>query len=311
MQQGFQTGEKAAIALVVAMACFSASASATSPVADSQRLVEIENSQSTKSGIAGLARLQASDDGPKSRTLTIAAGPTVTNPDPLFPTPAPYSAPPLTPPVSQIPVHVAPTPPTAQTAAPLPPVQSLQVPLVQAPQVPVAPAPRLPQVAPVPPTVGQAVLPAGASLDMQPLIHAKNAGVALCLGTLARASTVAIDAEHEAFSTWATSAPDIHIFQSIAIMRYSNQVAPRSASVLLVAPTISNSCEGGTVQVIPSARPCSAIQGQLMQGSKAIANLSGVSVIENSSGVRQMLLPAPGNGCVMISVGIITGAAPQ
>ena len=141
--------------------------------------------------------------------------------------------------------------------------------------------------------------------------QARDAGVGLCLDAVSRAASMAVDGDHDAFSTWATNAADAHLFQSIALMRYPNQVAPRSASVLLVTPNAAGSCEGGTVQVVPSARPCAAIQAQLMQGGKSIATLTGLPLIENLAGIRQILLPAPGNGCVMISVGLIAAQPPS
>ena len=161
---------------------------------------------------------------------------------------------------------------------------------------------------PAPQTTGS-ITPAGLPAEMQPLVHARNAGVTQCMDALSRAASTAIDTDHEAFSTWSTSAPNAHLFQSIAMMRYTNQTAPRSASVLLVTPGVAGGCEGGTVQVVPSARSCAAIQAQLMQGGKALATLTGLPLIENLAGIRQILLPAPGNGCVMISVGLIAGAA--
>ena len=175
-----------------------------------------------------------------------------------------------------------------------------------------APAATVPAGAP--PAIAAAPSPgapaAGPPAEMQPLTHARNAGVGLCLDALGRAAATAIDADHDAYSTWATRDADAHLFQSIALMRYPNQVAPRSASVLLVTPNAAKSCEGGTVQVVPTARSCAAIQAQLMQGGKAIATLTGLPLIENLAGVRQILLPATGNGCVMISVGLIAAAPP-
>lgn len=195
-----------------------------------------------------------------------------------------------------------PAPPPAPPPARQPPVPAAAAPATPSPPLAAAPAPAAPA------TTG-AIPPAGALAGMQPLAHARNAGATRCMDALAKASSTAIDADHEAFSTWSTSAPNAHLFQSIALMRYPNQTAPRSASVLVVTPTAADSCEGGTVQVVPSARSCAAIQAQLMQGGKAMVTLTGLPVIENLAGIRQILLPAPNNGCVMISVGLIAAPA--
>jgi hypothetical protein len=187
-----------------------------------------------------------------------------------------------------LPAEAVPIPPDAFTAAttPSPPIAA-GAPAITAP-------------------AATAAIPA--TSPMQPVAHARNAGVTTCLGALDKASANAIDADHDAFSTWSTGAPNDHLFQSIALMRYDNKIAPRSASVLLVTPNAANACEGGSVQVVPSARSCADIQAQLMQGGKTLASLTGLPLIENVAGIRQILLPSPGNGCVMISVGLIAGA---
>ena len=210
-------------------------------------------------------------------------------------------------PAAQLPAQAAAPAPLTSSPYPMPsdvvPIAEEKFVVLPAPAAGAAPAP--PAIDGNPPQAAAATPPA----DMQPLIHARSAGVGLCLDALGRAAGAAIDGEHDAYSTWATRDADQHLFQSIALMRYPNQVAPRSASVLVVTPTAARSCEGGTVQVVPSARSCAAIQAQLMQGGKAIATLTGLPLIENLAGIRQILLPAPGNGCVMISVGLIAAPA--
>ena len=166
--------------------------------------------------------------------------------------------------------------------------------------------------APAPATTGAiapAISPASLPGEPQPLLQARKAGVTQCLGARAKQAAIASDTGSEALSAWSPGAPDAHAFQSIALIRYPDAAAPRSAAVLLAVPTAANGCEGGAVQVVPSARSCAAIQAQLMQGGKELASLTGLPVIENATGMRQILLPAPGNGCVMISVGLIGDAA--
>ena len=222
---------------------------------------------------------------------------------------SPYPLPPDTVPIPEEIFAASPARPAPVAPAPpaLPPVRLPPAPTVAAPATPSPPLAAAP--APAAPATTGAIPPGGTLADMQPLAHARSAGATRCMDALAKASSTAIDADHEAFSTWSTSAPNAHLFQTIALMRYPNQTAPRSASVLVVTPTAADSCEGGTVQVVPSARSCAAIQAQLMQGGKAMVTLTGLPVIENLAGIRQILLPAPNNGCVMISVGLIAAPA--
>jgi hypothetical protein len=146
-----------------------------------------------------------------------------------------------------------------------------------------------------------------AAAEPQPLAHAAQAGVKACLDGLVRAANATIDAPHTAMSNWYTGAADSHVFESIVSLAYTNKVAPRAAVVLLGSPTANHGCDTSYVQVFPTARPCNEIQGDLLKDGKVVANLSGLAVTVGGNGARQLLLPAPGNGCVIVVVGLTFG----
>ena len=149
-------------------------------------------------------------------------------------------------------------------------------------------------------------LPAGfqneAVGEMQPLSQARSAGIALCLDTLTRETSLAIDGVHDAFSTWSATKPDEHTFSSIVSLRYNNQTVPRAVAILIAAPRPDHGCDGITVQIVPTARSCGAIQTALLNDGKVIANLTGLPLIENKGGMRHILLPTAGNGCTIVVV---------
>ena len=90
---------------------------------------------------------------------------------------------------------------------------------------------------------------------------------------------------------------------SIVGLSYANKAAPNGAAIMFAAPVGSNKCEGGTVQVYPSAQPCSVLQASLIKQGSTVAMLRALPVVETKNGYRDVLLPTAG-GCVLISVGL-------
>jgi hypothetical protein len=183
--------------------------------------------------------------------------------------------------------------PPAQPAPAAPPAAPAQPAPVAQPAAPAQPAPPAPEPA--------------AAAEPQPLAHAAQAGVKACLDGLVRTANATVDTQHTAMSQWYNGAVNSHVFESIVSLSYPNKVAPRAVVMLLGAPTQSQGCDTSYVQVFPTARGCAAIQGDLLKDGKVVANLSGVAVTESSTGARQLLLPAPGNGCVIVVIGLTFG----
>lgn len=160
------------------------------------------------------------------------------------------------------------------------------------------------QVAPQPPLV-----PAAGG-ELQPVMHARNAGIATCLDGIARAATGTIEAPHAAMSNWLNGAADRGPFSSIIAMTPDNRAAPNAAAFIHLSPTPAGGCQGSTVQVVPTARSCGAMQSEFSKGGRTVANLAGVPVIQRESGERYLLLQAPG-GCVIVAVNLLaTGPMP-
>jgi len=141
--------------------------------------------------------------------------------------------------------------------------------------------------------------PAG---QLQPQLHASNGGITTCVDSLARASSQAVDGEHQAFSFWDPKRPNEGTFRSIVSLRYPNPAAPRGISVIINSPGAGTACDATTLQVVATARTCAAIQSDIMKSGKAIANLTGLALIQAQQDVTYMLLPTAGDGCTIVAI---------
>lgn len=146
--------------------------------------------------------------------------------------------------------------------------------------------------------------PADAVGPLQPVLHAQQAKVTTCMDTIVRQSAAAIDGPHEAISSWTSTAPNQNLFVSMVGLSHKSPLAPNGAAVIIAAPLGPGRCEGAVVQVIPSARPCSAVQASLLQAGRTIAMLRGLAVVETRLGVRNLLMPTLGGGCTLVAVGV-------
>jgi hypothetical protein len=144
-------------------------------------------------------------------------------------------------------------------------------------------------------------VPAG---QLQPQVHASNGGITTCFDSLARASSQAVDGEHQAYSFWDKKRPNEGTFRSIVSLRYPHAAAPRGAAVIINGP-VDGACDATTLQILPTLRPCGAIQGDLMKGGKAVANLAGLALIQTPQDLSYLLLPTAGDGCTIVAIRVI------
>ncbi len=152
--------------------------------------------------------------------------------------------------------------------------------------------------APKPDTDKDRGVPAG---QIQPQMHASRGGITKCFDSLARASSQVVDGEHQSYSFWDPKQPNEGTFRSIVALRYPQAMAPRSAAVIVNSP-VGGACDATTFQVIPTLRSCSVIQGDLMKSGKAVANLTGLALIQVPQDLSYLLLPTAGDGCAIIAI---------
>jgi hypothetical protein len=136
------------------------------------------------------------------------------------------------------------------------------------------------------------------------VIHAQNAKITTCMDNVLAQSGNVIDTSHTAISTWVTAAPNDNAFQSIVGLSYPNRGAPNAAAVIFAAPLGPGKCQGQSVQVYPVAQPCSAIQASLIKEGRTVGNLQAVPLVETKTGMRDLLLPTAGGGCVIVAIGL-------
>ncbi|MBX9757310.1 MAG: hypothetical protein K2Y29_00930 [Beijerinckiaceae bacterium] len=138
--------------------------------------------------------------------------------------------------------------------------------------------------------------------EFQPVLHARDANIALCMDHVVAQSAATIDAQHTAASTWSTGAPDANPFTSIVALSYPNKAAPNGVAVMISAPLAGGRCGGGIVQIYPTSNACSAVQAGLIRNGKTLGALQKLPLVETGDGVRTILIPAAGGGCTVVSV---------
>ena len=148
--------------------------------------------------------------------------------------------------------------------------------------------------------------PSGASLtgELEPVLHARSAGITACMDNIVTQAGSVIDRPHTAISTWVSQNANAHAFQSLIGLSYPNKTAPNGAAVIVAAPVASNQCEGASIQVYPTSQSCSVIQAALIKTGRTIATLQGLPVVETQDNARNMLMPTSGAGCVVVTVRI-------
>jgi hypothetical protein len=124
------------------------------------------------------------------------------------------------------------------------------------------------------------------------------------MDTIVGESAAVIDTTHAAISSWGTAAPNDNLFLSIVGLSYPSKTTPSAAAVVLAAPLGPKKCEGMTVQIYPLASSCSATQALLIRDGRTIATLHDLPVVETKSGMREVLIPTAGGGCVVVAVGV-------
>lgn len=192
-------------------------------------------------------------------------------------------------------------PPAAKSKSANPPAPSKNPeqtpprPAAQAQPAPPAPAEQQPQ-APAPDV--RLANPAG---EFEPVIHARGAKVTTCMDRILAQSHEIIDRPHTAISTWNQAAPNEHPFQSVIGLTYPSKVAPNGIAVIFAAPLAGDKCEGGSVQVIPTAQPCSTVQARLITVGRTIGMLQAMPVVETRDGSREILVPGAAGGCVIVT----------
>ena len=107
--------------------------------------------------------------------------------------------------------------------------------------------------------------------------------------------------EYAAATTWNVKQPDQRISIAMIAQKFGKSAAaPLGISSVFSAPNAEGKCDGAGVQVIPTTLACSAVQTQILQKGKQIADLASIPMLQDGNNARIMLLPSAGNGCVIV-----------
>jgi hypothetical protein len=179
------------------------------------------------------------------------------------------------------------------------------------------PAPQRPKPAAAQPKAKPVATPAAAAKNPAPLTvpvpapgdidlikQARFAKTATCLGSITQAAVATVDGPHKTRSYWDEAKPDSHVFQAIVGIDYKNKTVPHAASIISATPTPDRGCDTTVVQVIPTARSCPDLKAELLKDGQFTDELSGMPLIRSASNFEHLLMPGPGNGCVIVAVGL-------
>jgi len=196
----------------------------------------------------------------------------------------------------------------AQSAPAQPPQSAPQGAPAQALQSATQPAAPSPQVAAqAAPPQTSAAQPAAADVatTFQVDQQLQAAGVKTCLpsaGGIARSEMAGVT-EYAAASTWNKVTPDQRLVSAVIGQRFGQSVAaPMGLSGVVSAPNASGKCDSVAIQVIPTANACASVQTQVLAKGQLLGTLAGVPMLRNEQNMQVMLLPTPGDGCVIVAL---------
>ena len=104
-------------------------------------------------------------------------------------------------------------------------------------------------------------------------------------------------------SSWSQAAGDKRAV-SIAIgQKYPDGSAvPFGASEIIATPNQQGSCDGFSVQIIPSPTSCTKLRESMTtQRGQQLGDLAGISVMQDNGGGRTMLVPTKADTCVLVA----------
>ena len=142
--------------------------------------------------------------------------------------------------------------------------------------------------------------------DFQTKEQLQKAGVKRCLPTVQAVgqATMTGSALYAAVSTWNNKQPDNRFSVSMIGQQFAagQNSMPNGLSSVFSVPTAEGKCDAASVQIIPTTDSCAAVQAQILTKGKALGNLAGVPLLQNAANAQVMLLPAAGNGCVLVAL---------
>jgi len=155
------------------------------------------------------------------------------------------------------------------------------------------------------PAAAAAAAPAQSAQDFQVVTQLEQAGVKRCLpavNDLARFEMSGVT-EYASSATWHKGEPDNRLFTSVIGQKFGqNASTPVGLSGVVSAPGAVGKCDAVGFQILPTAASCATIQAQILSKGQLIGNLVGVPVLRDAQNLRLMLLPAAGNGCVIVAL---------
>lgn len=143
---------------------------------------------------------------------------------------------------------------------------------------------------------------------VDPLVEQlKKAGVRTCLPKMTELGKKTLPgvAGYARAANWQTRTPDDRLSSVILGQAYpETSPLPKAFAMLFGAPSGKTKCDGYSVHVIPTKDKCSVLQTKVLIRGKKIGELSGIPLLNDSTGSEVLLLPSAGDGCVLVGIRI-------
>lgn len=156
------------------------------------------------------------------------------------------------------------------------------------------------QAAPAAPTDAAA---AAATPETPFLTHARQAGLTTC-GTVypALGQILTQGSEYMVQSSWNKTSPNAFPLQALVGMNYRAGAYTGPAIGIVSASPNGARCDGDMVRIVPLNQDCQTASRNLPQGTRQVANLTNIPVLELPNGGGQVVMMAAGQLCVAVTV---------
>ena len=139
--------------------------------------------------------------------------------------------------------------------------------------------------------------------------QAQKAGVKTCIPLLKDLTSLTVDGDSAAISTWNKDAPDKRAFSALSLMKYNTKTAPYALGLVSAVPNPEGRCDGSNIRIQSSALSCEVIAANLAKQNVPAPQMMGEirTYLPNQQGQRTILTPAATSGCIVVSTGTYYG----
>lgn len=133
--------------------------------------------------------------------------------------------------------------------------------------------------------------------------QAVKANIVKCIGKIKEIGEFVVsDKKHSAVSTWNNKNPNNKLYNSVAVINYSDGNA---ISVINVAPVQSGGCDATYTRIYYNDKSCLATREIDYKSWKFKNDLNGVLWLTNENEALDVLLSNAGQGCLVMKTEVV------